>query len=90
MVADGHLLHANRNGWGASAVDALSTALIMDLPDVVDDALDHIAKIDYTETDSLVNLFETTIRYLAGMISAYDLLTGPCAHLASDVSPSRS
>lgn len=26
----------SRNGWGASAVDALSTAIIMDLPDVVD------------------------------------------------------
>lgn len=25
----------SRNGWGASAVDALSTAVIMDLPDVV-------------------------------------------------------
>ncbi|KAI5297850.1 maturation of Asn-linked oligosaccharides protein [Ascosphaera atra] len=29
----------SRNGWGASAVDALSTAIIMDLPDVVEDIM---------------------------------------------------
>lgn len=57
----------------------------MDLPDVVDDILGHIAKVDYSKTDSKVSLFETTIRYLAGMLSAYDLLTGPCSHLAPDV-----
>ncbi|KAL1953346.1 hypothetical protein VTO42DRAFT_3000 [Malbranchea cinnamomea] len=74
----------SRNGWGASAVDALSTALIMELPEVVDQILDHIATIDYSQTDTMVSLFETTIRYLGGMISGYDLLKGPLSHLSSD------
>lgn len=75
----------SRNGWGASAVDALSTALIMELPEVVDQIVDHIATIDYSKTNTTVSLFETTIRYLGGMLSGYDLLTGPLSCLASDV-----
>ncbi|KAF2458611.1 hypothetical protein BDY21DRAFT_340773 [Lineolata rhizophorae] len=56
----------------------------MDLPNVVDAILDHIETIDYSETNTTVSLFETTIRYLAGMLSGYDLLTGPKAHLCPD------
>lgn len=73
----------DRNGWGASAVDALSTAIVMGNADAVNTILDHIAKIDYSKTSSEVSLFETTIRYLAGMLSGYDLLKGPAAHLVS-------
>ncbi|KAF2395753.1 seven-hairpin glycosidase [Trichodelitschia bisporula] len=72
----------SRNGWGASAIDALSTAIIMDLPDVVDQILEFVPSIDFTttRTSDPVSLFETTIRYLGGLISGYDLLrpgTGP-------------
>ena len=70
-----------RNNWGASAVDALSTAIVMDLPDIVDDILNYIPTIDYTTTETQVSLFETTIRYLAGMLSGYDLLKGPSSNL---------
>ncbi|KAK2743769.1 maturation of Asn-linked oligosaccharides protein [Myotisia sp. PD_48] len=70
------------NGWGATLVDSLSTALIMELKDVVKDILDHVEKIDYSKTDDMCSLFETTIRYLGGMISGYDLLKGPFSHLA--------
>lgn len=76
----------SRNGWGASAVDALSTALVMRNADVVSQILDFIPTIDYSQTSSQVSLFETTIRYLGGMISGYDLLTGPLADLATDSS----
>lgn len=76
----------SRNGWGASAVDALSTAILMRKADVVDQILDHIASVDYSTTPSLVSLFETTIRYLAGMLSGYDLLKGPMADLVKDSS----
>ncbi|KAM5464482.1 hypothetical protein MauCBS54593_006997 [Microsporum audouinii] len=62
------------NGWGATPVDALSTAIIMDMPDVVDEILDHIENIDFSKTDYLCSLFETTIRYLGGLLSGYDLL----------------
>lgn len=74
-----------RNGWGATSIDSLSTALIMGLQDVVDEVLDHVEKVDYTETDYMCSLFETTIRYLGGMISSYDLLKGPFSHMAPDV-----
>lgn len=58
-----------RNGWGASAVDAFSTAIVMQLPDVVNTILDYIPTIDFDQTSEGVSLFETTIRYLAGMLS---------------------
>ncbi|SPO02672.1 related to class I alpha-mannosidase 1B [Cephalotrichum gorgonifer] len=67
----------DRNGWGATAVDALGTAIIMGLDDVVDDILNYIKTIDFSKTDTEISLFETTIRYLGGMLSAYDLLKGP-------------
>ncbi|KAK2073490.1 hypothetical protein P8C59_007775 [Phyllachora maydis] len=66
-----------RNGWGASAVDAFSTALIMENWEVADEILEHIGTINFASTSDEVNLFETTIRYLGSMLSGYDLLTGP-------------
>ncbi|KAI5241641.1 glycoside hydrolase family 47 protein [Aureobasidium subglaciale] len=73
----------SRNGWGATAVDALSTAILMESQDVVTTILDFIPSIDFTVSKSgtLVSLFETTIRYLGGMLSAIDLLDGPYSHL---------
>lgn len=76
----------SRNGWGATAIDALSTALVMQIEPVVDDILDFIPTVDFTRAEDSVSLFETTIRYLAGMLSAYDLLQGPLASLASNAS----
>lgn len=70
----------DRNGWGASAVDAISTALIMENDEVIQQVVDHIKTINFNETvqgGESVSLFETTIRYLGGMLSAYDFLTGP-------------
>ncbi|KAF6222798.1 hypothetical protein HO133_000847 [Letharia lupina] len=75
-----------RNNWGASAVDALSTALVMESQSIVNDILDYIATIDYTTTATEVSLFETTIRYMAGMLSGYDLLKGPLSSLGMNAS----
>lgn len=75
-----------RNNWGASAVDALSTALVMESQPIVTDILNYIATIDYTSTATEVSLFETTIRYLGGMLSGYDLLKGPLAQLVTNSS----
>lgn len=58
-----------RNGWGASAVDALSTALVMQIPEIVDTILEFIPTINFDKTDTEVSLFETTIRYIGGMLS---------------------
>jgi mannosyl-oligosaccharide alpha-1,2-mannosidase len=49
----------------------------MDLAKPVDTILRHIRQIDFSKsnTQASVSLFETTIRYLGGLISAHDLLT---------------
>ncbi|KAF2200068.1 mannosyl-oligosaccharide alpha-1,2-mannosidase-like protein [Delitschia confertaspora ATCC 74209] len=74
----------SRNAWGASAVDALSTALIMGQRDIVNQIISYVPTINFTTTATEVSLFETTIRYLGGLVSGYDFLSGPLAHLADD------
>ncbi|KAJ6098379.1 hypothetical protein N7499_002753 [Penicillium canescens] len=59
----------SRNGWGASAVDALSTAIVMGNKDAVSKILDHIMTIDFSKTRDEVSLFETTIRYLGANLA---------------------
>jgi mannosyl-oligosaccharide alpha-1,2-mannosidase len=73
----------SRNGWGASAVDALSTAILMESQDVVTTILEYIPSINFnvSKSNEPVSLFETTIRYLGGMLSGVDLLSGPYQHL---------
>ena len=73
-----------RNQWGASAIDALSTALIMGIEPIVTEILDFVPTIDFTKTETEVSLFETTIRYLAGLLSGYDLLKDSLSNLASN------
>lgn len=64
-----------RNGWGASIVDAMDTMLIMGLNDSFTEALNFTSNIDFnvSNTPDTVSVFETTIRYLGGMLSAYEL-----------------
>jgi mannosyl-oligosaccharide alpha-1,2-mannosidase len=46
----------------------------MGMVDEFDEAVDSIVKIDFTATtQKKINVFETTIRYLGGFLSAYDL-----------------
>ncbi|KJK81769.1 putative mannosyl-oligosaccharide alpha-1,2-mannosidase [Metarhizium anisopliae BRIP 53293] len=77
----------DRAGWGVTVVDALDTAIVMNSLKIVQPMLDHIAKIDFTTTakaDDAISLFETNIRYLGGLLSAYDLLKGPYKQLGAD------
>jgi len=74
----------SRNGWGASAVDAFSTAIVMEIPKIVNTILDYIPTINFDKTSDQISLFETTIRYVGGMLSGYDLLKGPLANLAKN------
>ena len=61
-------------GWGATLVDALDTLWIMGLRKDFDEAVDATLKIDFTtNTEETLNIFETTIRYLGGLMAAYDL-----------------
>ncbi|OBZ67538.1 putative mannosyl-oligosaccharide alpha-1,2-mannosidase 1B [Grifola frondosa] len=64
-----------RNGWGASVVDAMTTMFIMGQTELFEEAVNFTSHIDFTisHTTDTVSIFETTIRYLAGMLSAYEL-----------------
>lgn len=81
-----------RNGWGVTAVDGLDTAIIMEQTDIVNQILDFIPTIDFTKVNNVarpgaslsVSLFETNIRYVGGLLAAYDLLKGPFQHLDVD------
>lgn len=50
-------------------MDAFTTALVMQVPDIVDTILNYIPTINFDVADGGVSLFETTIRYLGGMLS---------------------
>lgn len=65
-------------GLGATVVDALDTAIIMGIDDIVSEAGTWV-EIHLSEKISQkgqVNLFETTIRVLGGLLSAYHLSGG--------------
>ncbi|KAL2131435.1 hypothetical protein VTI74DRAFT_5104 [Chaetomium olivicolor] len=65
-------------GWAATLVDALDTLWIMGLRDEFNMAAAAAAQLDWAKTsDTAANLFETTIRHLGGLLSAYDLSGEP-------------
>lgn len=70
-------------GLGATIVDALDTAMIMGLGDIVEDAGNWIDQVLPSKlgNQGYVNLFETTIRVLGGLLSAYHLSGGGGADL---------
>ncbi|KAJ6440670.1 glycoside hydrolase family 47 protein [Purpureocillium lavendulum] len=62
------------SGWAATLVDSLDTLWIMGLRDEFDEAVAEVACIDFGySTSTRVNMFETNIRYLGGLMAAYDL-----------------
>lgn len=62
------------NGWGATLVDTLDTLYIMDLKDEFLEAITAVKGIDFTTSIRRdIPLFETTIRYLGGLLAAYDV-----------------
>ncbi|OAQ70742.1 endoplasmic reticulum mannosyl-oligosaccharide 1,2-alpha-mannosidase [Pochonia chlamydosporia 170] len=62
------------SGWSAQLVDALDTLWIMGLKDDFYQAVKEVAKINWSKIDGgTINVFEVTIRYLGGLLSAYDL-----------------
>lgn len=64
-------------GWAATLVDSLDTLWIMGLVDEFEDAVKGVAKIDFTTSPRTdIPVFETTIRYLGGLLAAYDLSGG--------------
>lgn len=64
-------------GWAATLIDSLDTLWIMGLRSEFDEAVAAVAEIDFgvvkEGSGNRVNVFETNIRYLGGLLSAYDL-----------------
>jgi len=62
-------------GWGVTLVDSLDTLWIIDLQDKFDMAVNAVYNnISFeTTTTNLISVFETSIRFLSGLLSAYDL-----------------
>ncbi|GJJ68427.1 hypothetical protein EMPS_00773 [Entomortierella parvispora] len=63
------------NGWGATIVDALDTLIIMGFNQEFDEAVEWVRTSLKFDKDPKRQLpfFETGIRYLGGLLSAYDL-----------------
>lgn len=79
-------------GLGATVVDALDTAMIMGIDEVVAEAgswvEEHLS--ERISKKGQVNLFETTIRVLGGLLSAYHLSGGEQAMNITHAGPKPS
>lgn len=60
-------------GWGATLVDSLDTLWVMGMREEFHEAVQAVTEIDFAPGESELNMFETTIRYLGGLLAAYDL-----------------
>lgn len=62
-------------GWAATLVDSLDTLWIMGLKTEFEDAVKAVGEIDFTTSShrSEIPVFETIIRYLGGLLAAYDV-----------------
>lgn len=64
-------------GWAATLVDSLDTLWIMGFKQDFEVAVAAAETIDFTTTEAdIINVFETTIRYLGGFLAAYDISEG--------------
>lgn len=62
------------NGWGATVVDALDTLWVMGLEEEFALAVEHVKSIDFTTSERPeIPVFETVIRYMGGLLGAYDI-----------------
>lgn len=69
-------------GWGATLVDSLDTLWIMGLTEEFEEAVECVAAIDFTTSPRKdIPLFEVTIRYLGGLLGAYDVSNNKYADL---------
>ncbi|PPQ80066.1 hypothetical protein CVT25_001495 [Psilocybe cyanescens] len=63
------------NGWSVTLFDSLDTMWIMGLREDFEEAMENIKDLHFkaTKPDHYAPFFETTIRYLGGLLSAYAL-----------------
>lgn len=63
--------------WGATLVDSLDTLYIMGLKEEFGEAVEAVKDIDFTTSPrNDIPLFETVVRYLGGLVAAYDISDG--------------
>ena len=61
-------------GWAANVVDNLDNLWMMGMKDEFEEAVQVVVNLDLTKCSlEMINVFETTIRHLGGLLSAYDL-----------------
>jgi len=61
-------------GWAATLVDSLDSLYIMGMEDEFAEAVMALEKIDFTKPNAdKVPVFEVTIRYLGGLLGAWDI-----------------
>ncbi|KAK2003985.1 family 47 glycosyl hydrolase [Colletotrichum falcatum] len=65
-------------GWAATLVDGLDTLWIMGMKEEFDAAAKAVKNIDFTYSSTRrdIPVFETIIRYLGGLLAAYDVSGG--------------
>jgi hypothetical protein len=64
-------------GWAATLVDSLDTLWILGMKEEFGEAVKALDEIDFSYIDDVeMNTFETTIRYLGGLLSSHDLTEG--------------
>lgn len=62
------------SGWAATLVDSLDALYLLGLRREFDEAVAEVATLDFGEAaPGKLSTFETTIRYLGGLLSAYEL-----------------
>jgi mannosyl-oligosaccharide alpha-1,2-mannosidase len=65
------------SGWGATLVDSLDTMWIMGLKAEFEEAVEWVKDLDFKSSRrGDIPIFETTIRYLGGLLGAYDVSEG--------------
>lgn len=69
------------NGWGVTMFDSLDTIYIMNLPQYMDHAVSYLTNappsLFFLKVNQFAPFFETIIRYLGGLLSAYALSAHP-------------
>lgn len=66
--------HTSFGGWAATLIDSLDTLWIMGMEDEFEEAVASLDDIDFNVSEfDVLSLFETTIRYLGGLLGAYDI-----------------
>jgi mannosyl-oligosaccharide alpha-1,2-mannosidase len=67
----------NFGGWGATLVDSLGTLWILGMKDEFHQAVEAALTIDFMDPSKMegdeISVFETTIRFLGGFLSAYEI-----------------